>query len=476
MIRLSGPVLVRELVTTLRSPKAFAILLGFNACMAAAVLLGWRWAHETPLARADIGRRVFLILSMAQLILVTLLAPALSSGAITLERERDTLDLLRTTPIGARRLLLEKYLASVVFFILLLLTSTPLTALSILLGGIRPSAVLGATVALLVLVLACGAVGVTASVMFRHTQASLAVTYLIMIPVGALIAAAFYIGEAAQNHLSTVVLGFLGAGIGLALWKASQRILETREESEIESDSFEDVAVHAGMILDRRVFPDSIVWPARRNAPIPDGVNPVFEKDLRLEAPGRSGRMISILLQGGMLLSLPLLFLPPFILPELLPSDVDALAGQEPQMIIYPLFLLGFVLLCASAFSATAFSAERERKTLDSLALTPLPARAVVWAKALASLRGTLGITFLIAFPFFFYILMRPLGFAGRASWAIGLILQFGILILTGVAITFLAIWISIRSRTSLRAMLTLYISLAIFVVLPIIAIRLIGP
>ena len=284
MTRLSGPVLVRELVTTLRSPKAFAILLGFNACMAAAVLLGWRWAHETPLARADIGRRVFLILSMAQLVLVTLLAPALSSGAITLERERDTLDLLRTTPIGARRLLLEKYLASVVFFILLLLTSTPLTALSILLGGIRPSAVLAATAALLVLVLACGAIGVTASVMFRHTQASLAVTYLVMIPVGALIGAAFYFGEAAQNHLSIVVLGFIGAGIGLSLWEVSHRILETRDESEIESDSFEDVAVHAGMILDRRVFPDSIVWPSRRNAPIPDGVNPVFETDLRLEA------------------------------------------------------------------------------------------------------------------------------------------------------------------------------------------------
>ena len=109
------------------------------------------------------------------------------------------------------------------------------------------------------------------------------------------------------------------------------------EAKEVEPDALEDVAIHAGLLLDRRAFPDRLVWPARRNALIPDGVNPVLEKDLRMESPRWSGKMISILIQAGVYLALPVMMVPPFI---------GGGEGEGYRPILgYGLYLLGFLLL-----------------------------------------------------------------------------------------------------------------------------------
>lgn len=67
--------------------------------------------------------------------LIALIVPALTANAITLERERRTLDLLVATPLTARELLTGKLVGSMALVLLLLALTLPISAISLLLGG-----------------------------------------------------------------------------------------------------------------------------------------------------------------------------------------------------------------------------------------------------------------------------------------------------------------------------------------------------
>ncbi|MGQ9901709.1 MAG: ABC transporter permease, partial [Fimbriimonadales bacterium] len=68
--------------------------------------------------------------------LIVLIAPALTANAITLERERKTIDLLLATPLTARQLLVGKLMGSFAFIVLLLALTLPVNAVSVMLGGV----------------------------------------------------------------------------------------------------------------------------------------------------------------------------------------------------------------------------------------------------------------------------------------------------------------------------------------------------
>ncbi len=82
-------------------------------------------------------------------ILIVLIAPALTAGAIAFERERRTLDLLLLTPLRPMQILVGKLVASMAFLLLLLTLALPVLTVGILMGGATVGDLL-ATYALLV--------------------------------------------------------------------------------------------------------------------------------------------------------------------------------------------------------------------------------------------------------------------------------------------------------------------------------------
>jgi len=82
-------------------------------------------------------------------ILIVLIAPALTAGAIAFERERRTLELLLLTPLRPMQILVGKLVASVAFLLLLLTLALPVLTVGILMGGATVGDLL-ATYALLV--------------------------------------------------------------------------------------------------------------------------------------------------------------------------------------------------------------------------------------------------------------------------------------------------------------------------------------
>lgn len=87
------------------------------------------------------SEQVFVTLSLVQLLVAAFLAPAFAAGAISGERERRTLVVLLSTPLSALGILIGKILSSSALLALLLAVSLPLYSLVFLFGGAVPGEV-----------------------------------------------------------------------------------------------------------------------------------------------------------------------------------------------------------------------------------------------------------------------------------------------------------------------------------------------
>jgi ABC-2 type transport system permease protein len=180
---------VKELRGRMRGRRAFVILTIYLLLVAA-----FAWMVESITERtfgagfssafsasADIGRAMFFAITFLLTLVTLILAPASTSGAISLEREKQTLDLLTTTPISSLAIVLGKLLSALSWILLLLLASIPIVALVFTFGGVAPEDVLKAYAVLLVTALLFGAMGLFVSALVKRTQAATVINLIVVI-------------------------------------------------------------------------------------------------------------------------------------------------------------------------------------------------------------------------------------------------------------------------------------------------------
>jgi ABC-2 type transport system permease protein len=127
---------------------------------------------------ANYGQTLFLYLVIFQMILITFITPALTAGAISSERERQTIDLLFVTRIPPFSIIWGKLLASMSFIVLLLVLSVPIFSLVFLFGGIELDQVVYAFIITIVAALTLGFMGVAFSTLLRRTLAATVASYV----------------------------------------------------------------------------------------------------------------------------------------------------------------------------------------------------------------------------------------------------------------------------------------------------------
>ena len=101
-----------------------------------------------------------------------ILAPAFTAGAISSERENQTLDLLVTTPLSTLGIVVGKLVSALAWVLVLILASVPLMSLVFVFGCVGPEDVLRAYVLLFSLAFGMGAIGLFLSALLRRTQAA----------------------------------------------------------------------------------------------------------------------------------------------------------------------------------------------------------------------------------------------------------------------------------------------------------------
>jgi ABC-2 type transport system permease protein len=127
---------------------------------------------------ANYGQGLFMYLVIFQMILLTFITPALTAGAISSERERQTIDLLFVTRIRPFSIIWGKLLASMSFVVLLLLLSVPIFSLVFLFGGIEVDQVLYTFLVILVAALTMGVIGIAFSTWLRRSLAATVAAYV----------------------------------------------------------------------------------------------------------------------------------------------------------------------------------------------------------------------------------------------------------------------------------------------------------
>ena len=176
---------VKELRGRMRGRRAFIILTvyllllgGFALMVETIVERGFTtgFGNSSAFASAAIGQGIFAAMLMLMTLQVVFLAPSSTAGAISLEREKQTLDLLITTPIPSLAIIIGKLLSTLVYVFLLIAASIPLMAVVFVYGGVGPEAVLSGYLVLLVTALGFGSFGLFCSTLVKRTTAATAIT------------------------------------------------------------------------------------------------------------------------------------------------------------------------------------------------------------------------------------------------------------------------------------------------------------
>ena len=192
----SNPVLTRELRASLRNARAFGLLALYVALLGAVVTANFPGDVNIDLQSdgGARGRDLFFWLFGGQIALILAILPALATGALAQERERQTLQPLILTPLSPLQIVWGKAGGVLSLVGLMLLATLPLTSLCFLLGGVDTGMLVSAYATILGLAVFTTGFGLYCSARWSSATRALMSCYALLPIVIALVVVAMPLG------------------------------------------------------------------------------------------------------------------------------------------------------------------------------------------------------------------------------------------------------------------------------------------
>lgn len=177
-----NPVLDKEFRLRMRTPRSSISLLAYILVLGL-IALGFIYIslylgnQGNQSFNSGAGRMMFYVLSFAQLVLIAFMAPALTAGVISGEREKQTLSMLLTTQQSSSTIILSKLFSSLSFMTLIIVATMPIYSIVFLYGGISLKQMIFIFLFYLFVMLLLGSLGVLFSTLFKRTMVAVIVTY-----------------------------------------------------------------------------------------------------------------------------------------------------------------------------------------------------------------------------------------------------------------------------------------------------------
>lgn len=172
-----NPVLAQELRRRVRGHRAWILLSSYLALTSVVTLLIYlayaasRSSYSYN-SGGEIGKAIFYTVIFTTLVQVCIITPSLAAGSIAGEKENQTFDLLITTPLSSRQIVVGKLFAALAYVVLLIFAVLPLAGLSFLFGGISAIEMGVSLVTVLVTAMLYATVGIFWSTIMRTTLAA----------------------------------------------------------------------------------------------------------------------------------------------------------------------------------------------------------------------------------------------------------------------------------------------------------------
>jgi ABC-type transport system involved in multi-copper enzyme maturation permease subunit len=183
-----GPIFAKEMVEVSRRRRYYALRVLYGAVLFLTLFSVYEnhwFAVNTGAmsiqAMARMAHDTYEAVSGVQLAAVLLFVPVFLAGVIASEREEQTLDLLFTTQLVNREIVLGKLFSRLVVLIFLIMCSLPFMSLIMFFGGIDPDALWRMQAATILAMLYAGSTAIYYSTVTRSPMGALVRTYWQMV-------------------------------------------------------------------------------------------------------------------------------------------------------------------------------------------------------------------------------------------------------------------------------------------------------
>jgi ABC-type transport system involved in multi-copper enzyme maturation permease subunit len=181
----ANPILVKEIRSRMRGPRAFitltAILLAMGGILYALLQIILASTRNNTVLSPQIGQYMFAALAYLVLFMVCAITPAVTAGAISSEKEKLTYEMLMATPLSPARILWGKMVSSLSYVLLLLFAAAPLASIVFLFGGISLGDMVKALIVILTVSIAFGVLGLFMSALLGRTGWATIASFVVVI-------------------------------------------------------------------------------------------------------------------------------------------------------------------------------------------------------------------------------------------------------------------------------------------------------
>ncbi len=179
MMLLSNPITVKELRSRMRGLRAILPMMAYLVVLGVYVLIQFSSFGSQMLYQdlEDRGRSLGFMLLYMQIFLVLILSPAYAASAITVEKERETFDVIQTTLLTSWDIVAGKVFSGFSYAGLLVLSSLPLLSLSFWMGGFDHKHLLWGFMIIVTCALVTTCAGVLLSTVLTRSYLATGVTY-----------------------------------------------------------------------------------------------------------------------------------------------------------------------------------------------------------------------------------------------------------------------------------------------------------
>jgi ABC-type transport system involved in multi-copper enzyme maturation permease subunit len=388
----------RELVARLRTFYAFFCVAALASVCAIIALV---FFPDDSRSVGGVSQQILMGLTLPLLAAAALFLPGIAAGAISLEREKDTYDLLVLTNLRPFGIVLGKFLNAVGFYVLLVIATAPAFAAILFLVGVDVLQLILNLALILSFALSLTAYGILCSILFRKTAIAIIASYIAAL---ALSGCAYIVvipfnlffnpsieplsyAWAISPFVTLSVYQLAGGAMLMFLLASAYQILTCAIALfvawwvlPIQSRSRPDVApvvIDDAVVLEtrRKQFPYYLIDPARRKSEVEDMRNPMLVKELRWGFLGKMDLFIRTFYVSIILY---------FILTAFFLFNI----GDTPIAIFFWVQSL-IVTVAVPAFMANALTKEHELGNADMLRMTLLQPNQVILGKWYACIVGT---------------------------------------------------------------------------------------
>lgn len=178
-----NPVIEKELKTKMRGWKAPALITAYLGFLFLVVIFYFLILYDDGYYGmrniiSEVAVSLYNTLAFLQLLLILFITPIITSGSISLERERQTLDLLLCTDFSALKIIIGKIFVSIAHIMLLVTASFPILGIVFLYGGVGIGDIILLFLFYILVAVMVASIGVFYSTVFKKTIVSIVMTFI----------------------------------------------------------------------------------------------------------------------------------------------------------------------------------------------------------------------------------------------------------------------------------------------------------